>query len=865
MSHVRLAASVGLSVTALLVTGAADARPPQKSPSVTARVSTAQQQLRKLPKSTWAKGRRVAVLRQIAKASRDAKRKRNCAAAAGLDHARNTLLTGRTWKRRKVPRAVRRRALRGLAAAEKTLIQRGGRTCGKLQRVTRAPKPELGGGGFTPQPSRGTDEIEQGETEEHLGTGRYRPITDAGQEATVDEPSPVTPQPFRLTPPGPPSARRLTAGPLTLFGASDVGVPPRTAEPQEPTTAVGKNVAVFTGNTAVGFSLDGGATWTRMDPSTILKDPAGQPLCCDQLVTYSKAQNMFVWLLQYWCTPGTSAPATNTCGTAGTGQNRIRIAVSSPEEIRQWLNTATPGRAWHLRFLSPALFGFGGSTWFDRSDIGVNSAYLNFTTDVINSGDSTASLLGRMSLAELKGNGSAGVSWTTETIPRMTVAQGTDTAWTYYAGAVNLSQTRIVDWAPNGSAQPFPHNIDHDTIPVLNGTINGTDGADWYPRWNGKFPGAVESAVWTGNELIVAQGTGRDECTDKCGTGSDVITHVFDHPGAYISRFNTNDWTLASDQWLRLKNTNIGWPFLALAEDGTVGATFVGAPDGGNPRPIAAFLNEHKYVYALAAGQPQLSGDYYSLRPGRTSSSFVIPVRTNEIDADGVTRPHWHYIEYGHGAPPSATPPNVRITSPEEGRSFNAGAPIAFNATVSDYQDGVVLESAIAWQVDGVEIGRGSRVVYAGSAPGAHVATVTATDGTGLSTTQTVNYTVQTPGGPSVAITAPDDNQTYFAEGDEGNGEFKDLAFTATASDPAGAPLTYAWTDTITEFDQAQGKVVVTGPFNVSGALSPTLRLHVTGHNCGLATHDLTLTVSNGTDTATAATTQKVKTGLCVR
>jgi hypothetical protein len=38
----------------------------------------------------------------------------------------------------------------------------------------------------------------------------------------------------------------------------------------------------------------------------------------------------------------------------------------------------------------------------------------------------------------------------------------------------------------------------------------------------------------------------------------------------------------------------------------------------------------------------------------------------------------------------------------------------------------------------------------------------------------------------------------------------------------------------------------------------------VTGHNCGLATHDLTLTVSNGTDSATAAITEKIKTALCI-
>ena len=862
MSRMRLAAMLGLSLAALLAPGAADARTqPEPSPSAAARVASAQKQLRAVPKNSWAKGRRTAVLRMLAKAGRDARRARYCESAREIDLARNALVTRRTWKNRRAPRTVRSRILPGLARAQKVFLSKGGRRCAKPQDVKEGIRPRRGGSGFTPEPAHGTEEIEQGKEEEHIRAGRYRPITDAGEEESIDEAgTPVPPTPPTPTPRGG-SLNRLQAGALTFFTRSDVGVPPRGAEPQEPTTAVGKNVAWFTGNTAVGYSLDGGATWTQVDPSTILPDPAGEPLCCDQLVSYSPQADLFVWLLQYWCTPGSTSPVSNNCTTAGTGSNRLRIAVASPEDIRR--NAASVGAAWTYWDFPPSFFGFGGSTWFDRSDIGVNSTFLNFTTDVLRSGDSTRALMARISLSQLKARGTVDVAWGTDTIQRVTVAQGTGTPSSYFVGAATLSQTRIWDWASN-SGQLFQHNIDHDSIPVNNGAINGTDGADWYSRWS-IFAGAVESAVWTGNELIVSQGMGRDQCTDKCGTPTPVTTHVFDHPGAYISRFNTNDWTLASDRWLRLKNTNIGWPFLAVADDGTVGITFVGAPDNGNPRPIAGFLNERKYVYALPASQPQGAGDYYSLRPGRTSSSFVIPARTNEIDADGVTRTHWRYIEYGQGYPPTASPPNVRITSPEEGRSFNAGAPIAFNATVSDYEDGDVLEAAIVWRVDGVDIGTGSRVVYSGSAPGAHTATVTATDGTGLSTTATVNYTVATaPGGLAVAIVSPDDNQTYFAEGDEGDGEYKDLTFTATASDPAGAPLSYTWMDTVTEFDPTLGQVVVTGPFPVSYELSPTLRLHVTGHNCGLATHDLTLTVSNGTDSATAAITEKIKTALCI-
>ena len=271
-------------------------------------------------------------------------------------------------------------ALRGLAAAEKTLIQRGGRTCGKLQRVTRAPKPEVGGGGFTPEPSRGTDEIEQGETEEHLGTGRYRPSPTRARRPRSTSRARSPPSPSGSRHPGRPRARRLTAGPLTLFGASDVGVPAAHGR------AAGADDRRRQERRRVHGQHRGGVLARRrrhVDLDGPLDDPEGPggpaPLLRPARDLLQGAEHVRVApaVLVHAGHERTGHEHLRNAGTVRTGSaSRCRARRRSASG----LNTATPGRAGHLRFLSPALFGFGGSTWFDRSDIGVNSAYLNFTT-----------------------------------------------------------------------------------------------------------------------------------------------------------------------------------------------------------------------------------------------------------------------------------------------------------------------------------------------------------------------------------------------------------------------------------------------------------------------------------------------------
>ena len=707
MSRLRLVV-LGLILVLLATSGSAEARKKKPPPSPTKRVATAQTLVRKLSRTSWAKGRRTAVLNVLAKAGRDAKHVRRCTAARDIDRARNAMSAKKTWKKKAVPKTVRKRILPGLVAAEKSLLKKAGKRCAKPLKRSKKVKHHRGGRGFKPVLGHDTKENDQGEDEgdDRAPVGKYRPIKKKGKSLGISI-GPRAAQARAAIEPG----RSLAAGPLTFFTSSDLGVPPLTGspktnkEPQEPTTAVGHNVAWFTGNTAVGFSLNGGTSWTTMDPSTILPDPAGQPLCCDQLVTYSPQENLFVWLMQYWCSPGSSKPASNNCKTGGTGGNRIRIAVASPEDIRK--NSTNVGAAWTYWDFPPTSFGLAANAWFDRSDISVNASFLNWTVDIIRDPGTASSLMARIPLSQLKARGSVSTSYATDTIARMTAAQGTGTSTSYFAGEASTTQTRLWEWGAS-SGQLFQHDIDHDSIPINNGAANGSDGADWYARW-GIFPAAVESVVWTGNQLIVSQGAGRDQCTKNCnGKGTPETTHVFDHPAIYISRFDTNEWKLSSQRWLWFKDTNVGWPFLAVSGDGTVGITFVAADDNKNPAPVAGFLNEESFVLALGGAQPQSGGDYYSLRPGRTASSFVIPARTNEVDPDGVTRTHWRYIEYGHGTPPSANAPSVFITSPQENRVFNTGAPIAFNATVSDPEDGIVPDRFIVWRVDGAQIGTGS-------------------------------------------------------------------------------------------------------------------------------------------------------------
>src|SRR5206468_829161 len=75
---------------------------------------------------------------------------------------------------------------------------------------------------------------------------------------------------------------------------------PNLQYPEEPSEASAGRVVWYTGNNSVAFSVDSGATFTKVDPRLMF--PEGDtPFCCDQVVLYAPQINRFIWFMQYWC------------------------------------------------------------------------------------------------------------------------------------------------------------------------------------------------------------------------------------------------------------------------------------------------------------------------------------------------------------------------------------------------------------------------------------------------------------------------------------------------------------------------------------------------------------------------------------
>ena len=76
--------------------------------------------------------------------------------------------------------------------------------------------------------------------------------------------------------------------------------------------------------------------------------------------------------------------------------------------------------------------------------------------------------------------------------------------------------------------------------------------------------------------------------------------------------------------------------------------------------------------------------------------------------------------------------PEINMTSPLINAAYKEGETIPFNATATDYEDGVLVGNSLKWYSDNTEIGTGTNFTLNNLAIGTHSIKLNATDSHGI-------------------------------------------------------------------------------------------------------------------------------------
>jgi hypothetical protein len=426
------------------------------------------------------------------------------------------------------------------------------------------------------------------------------------------------------------------AGALQLFTVTDLGQPPATGFPMEPQAAAVGDVVFYSGNSAAAFSLDGGATFTFVQPDVLFGSVDGG-FCCDTLVRYAPSVNRFLWLTQYSCSPNPACP-----GTSG-NSNRYRLAVASPEAIRA--NSSNPAAAWVVYELTTGVYtslmkkAFNGATsWFDKPDMAVGRDHAYLTWDVAGLG--TINI--RINLADIAAGRTA----------NSLAFAGSDIFW---RTAQNPARTGI--WIKNGSSDSravvytlrdsssvvVEHRVTHTALPTDNYSSLTSLGEDWTGHVSSAAP---QSATVRGHELWIAWNAARNY---KIGTRT---VPVLPQPHVQIAVYSLTTFKLIRELDYWNNGVAILNPALATNSDNDVGIAFSYGGPQNPPGPGVGFLTGSLEGQIVATADPvsgQGQGDYASIQPDYPkATNFVSGGYISKSAPSGVTN-RWIFTRFGRG------------------------------------------------------------------------------------------------------------------------------------------------------------------------------------------------------------------------
>jgi hypothetical protein len=437
----------------------------------------------------------------------------------------------------------------------------------------------------------------------------------------------VTPAPFG----DPPAINFNSNNSLNLISGNFNGQASTVAEPSGGATAIdntGQRLIFSTANWTAAYSMDSGATFTQLDPTTIFPNDA-VGFCCDQIVQYVPQINRFVWLLQ---------------------GNGYRLAMASPDDIRN-----NGGTAWTYWNLTPGIFG--SCTSFDYPDmaVGNNALYISWDAGQNCSGGFQVARIPLTGTNGLLNAGTITISFTHPSDAPMAwgshITQNT-TDEVFWAGHNNNSNMRIFSLA-EGSNTYFWRDVGISSWANNAPTSLTPDGKDWLAKnFNGpggnSFPrNGVIGATRSGNKLWFGWTAGTDSNFQEA--------HI---EMVQLDRSNN----FQKDQQVQIWNNNYAFAYPALATNACTGEVGLSFEYGGNntyyENHVVGFWGD--YVAYITTGSDvgtNRFGDYVTIRqapatqadPGNLFAAFGYGL--NKVPAPGTgTNTDVHYVLFGRPA-----------------------------------------------------------------------------------------------------------------------------------------------------------------------------------------------------------------------
>jgi hypothetical protein len=360
--------------------------------------------------------------------------------------------------------------------------------------------------------------------------------------------------------------------------------------PPDPSGATGaSDVVLYTGNSYLMASVNGGGSFTEHDTTKFLSAAQGRPV--DQVMIYVPHRRLVAWMMQHQVTPAT-------------GDGNFRLAVANLDDVLTDVETA-----WTVYDFTSTDAGQAGSAT-DRQDLSYSESRLYMTTSV-----DKGRVVMSLSLDDLVAKRK--VNWG-RTKPLDDIFHFSDLS---QQNSQNVHSVAIVDsntlrvMTLNDSTGTYDfHDVDVGDFPKVDNLSSlDPDKNDWLTRG---VPN-VSASVVRGDNLWVAWDAAASTAGDQ----------PF-YPNAHVrlARIDFRNWTTVEERQVWNPDYAFAYCCLAIGPDGDIG---YGVGVGGSkdyPNSCFGILGDYVVYFrddstaTAGAGSEPRWGDYITVRPSTIDS-----------------------------------------------------------------------------------------------------------------------------------------------------------------------------------------------------------------------------------------------------